>query len=541
MDVELPEIPIIPTLQAVFPNVRDIEAPDATLPPDPGNAPTFEYPDMPTRPVYSLPDLPDIADITIPDMPGLSLPQFEGVEPVNDLNPLQAQFVYSEAPYRSDIFDQIRAKLLQSFQDGGTGLSPEVEQAIWERARYRAQLNIEKHHNEAMNFWASRGFTLPPGVLNARILEAFIEQTRAEADINDKILIQSSNLAQEFEKFYMTTGVQVEQQLRDYSNQVANRTIDAAKAVVQTGIEIFNAQVLSFNAKLEAYKTMASVYETRIRAATLELEAYKTAMEGARIRGELNAQQIEIYKAQLSAVATVVELYKSEMQAAAVRAEIDRLKLDAFKATVDAYSAKVGAKTAEYNLYQARIAGEESKIRLYSEQVKAFAVQMDGAKTHLEAIRTEIAARTDVNRQHLEVYTSDVERYKADSQVEATRVESLIKAYDSSVRAYEADIKAGELDLTAQVEAYKGRLEEAKNKTQLLIKQAEIEMQAFIHNRDLSVEAIKSAAALLAQLAAAALSAINASASGGYNIGESFDLTKAVPTTSTQYQYLYSE
>lgn len=97
------------------------------------------------------------------------------------------------------------------------------------------------------------------------------------------------------------------------------------------------------------------------------------------------------------------------------------------------------------------------------------------------------------------------------------------------------------MDLTAQVEAYKGKLEEARNKATLLLKQAEIELQAFIHNRDLSAEAIKSAAALLAQLAAAALSAINASASGGYHLNESWDRTRAVPTFSTSHQYMYSE
>lgn len=540
VDIQEPEIPVIPTLQAVFPAIADVVVPDATLPGDPGSAPSFEYPDLPIRPSYTLPELGALSDIVVPEMPTVDLPQFDGVEPINDLDPLQAELIYEEATYQSDVFDVMRAKLIQAFTDGGTGLDPEVEEAIWNRAKARAAREIEKAHDEAMTFWSSRGFSIPPGALQARLLEIWIEKTRSEADINDKILIQSSNLAQEFEKFYMTTGVQFEQQLRDHYHQIANRTLDAAKARVQASVDAYNARVTYYNVQLDAYKTQAAVYEAKIRGAVIELDAYKTAMEGARIRGELNAQQVSIYQAQLQAVQTVVDLYKAEMQAAAIRADIDRLKLEAFRATVEAYTAKIGAKTAEFNLYQAQIAGQESKVRLYSEQVKAYATQMDGAKTHLDAIRAKIDAFSEINKGRLQTYSSDVERYKADATVEATRVESLIKAYDSSVNAYATDIKLGELDLTAQVEAYKGRMEEAKSKAGMLLKQAEIELQAFLANRNLTMEATKAAAALLAQLAASALSAINASASGGYHLNESWDRTRAVPTTSTSYSYQYS-
>jgi hypothetical protein len=70
--------------------------------------------EAPKRPAYTLADSPFLEQITISDMPVLNLPQFEGVEPINNLNRLQAQFVFSEALYRSDVFDQLKTKTLRS-------------------------------------------------------------------------------------------------------------------------------------------------------------------------------------------------------------------------------------------------------------------------------------------------------------------------------------------------------------------------------------------------------------------------------------------
>jgi len=69
--------------------------------------------------------------------------------------------------------------------------------------------------------------------------------------------------------------------------------------------------------------------------------------------------------------------------------------------------------------------------------------------------------------------------------------------------------------LDAQVEAFKGRLTQANNQTQLSLKEAEITLQNYLGAMALQTEAAKGGANVSAQIAASALNAINVSASIG--------------------------
>ena len=260
----------------------------------------------------------------------------------------------------------------------------------------------ERTYDEALNFWAARGFSMPPGVLTARLKEALTEQTRADAALNKDIAIEQARLAKEHQQFIISSGLQMESRLMDYANVVAGRAFESAKFTAQIAVDIFNAKVQKYNADLETYKTAAAVYESQVRAGLLELERYKAQLEGVRLSADIQAQAIEVYRLRLAGVETLVNLYRTEMENARIRSDVEMKRIEAFRAKVDAFTARIGAKTAEFNLYQARIAGEQAKAEVYSRQVEAFGRQVDAAKTEADIRIAQAGAVLEADKQKIE-------------------------------------------------------------------------------------------------------------------------------------------
>lgn len=540
-DIEAPTFDDIPRFTGDLPTITWPLAPSTTLPDAPDTPPAMIDINIPSIPSYMLPDVPIFQEIAIPPAPEISFPVFEGVLPVSDLVPPETGFIYNESLYESELGDALRAKILSGIQNGGTGLGSEVEGAIWNQAKLRTASENARLYEEALNFWSARGWTVPPGALSGRLYEVSVEQSRALADVNEKIMIEQARLAQEMEKFITTAGLQLEQQAMNYSNEVANRAFQAARATVEMGIAVFQAKVVWYTAQLEAYKTQATVYEVRIRAELGKIEVFKARIEAAKLQLDMQQAEVQLYIAQLQAVTTMIEIYKAEIQACALISEINKLRLEVFHLQTTIYQVRVQAKVSEYNLYQAQLSGEKAKIEVYSEQVRAYAALIDGFKAQVEAKKTEVDALASVNKGRIDVMLSDVERYKALIGGDVEKVKALADAYRSDSAIYGEDVKLAAADMTAMVETYQGNLAKAKNKTDILLKQAEMELQSFLHNRTLAVEAAKGGANVCAQLAAASMSAVHAGANIGYSGSESTGKSESEQRSeSTQYVYQHT-
>ena len=223
-----------------------------------------------------IPTPPDLDDLIVPDV----------------------SWSFSEDPYRSDIADAISAKLLTYLVDGCTGLSEEVEQAIYDRAKARTELENARIYEQALSFWAARGWSVPPGAANAMITEALTEQTRANADINEKILIEQARLAQNNSQFAITSSLSFEGQMKEFIGQVATRALESAKAAVQMPLEIFKSQIALQIGQMDLYKSEAGAYESLMKALLAEVqvkvEAYKGSLERAKGQTELLLKSAEI-------------------------------------------------------------------------------------------------------------------------------------------------------------------------------------------------------------------------------------------------------
>lgn len=543
-DITVPEFPEIPSFTKEDPTIVYPVAPGTELPDAPADAPPMGEIEVPNVPSYTLPEVPVFAELVLPASPEIAFPTFEATLPDFDLTPPEVAFIYNEALYQSDLADALKAKILNGIEAGGTGLGAEVEGAIWNQAKLRTESENARIHDEALNFWAARGWTIPPGALDGRLYEVSVEQGRALADVNEKILIEQARLAQEMEKFIVQAGLQYEKQVMDYSNEVQNRAFQAARAAVEMSLAVFQAKVVWYNAQVEAYRGIIAAYEVRVRAELGKVEVFKAQIEGAKLQIDVNNAEVQLYLAQLQGVTAIIELYKSQIQAASLKAEINRLKLEVFRLQVQTYQVQVQTKVAEYDLYKAQLSGEQTKVQVYSEMVRAYAVKVDGLKAEIEAKQAQINAVASVNKNRLEAMLGRVERYKALLGVDVEKIKAIASVYEVDGKIYEADVKAVDANMQAQVEVYKGNLARARNQTELLLKKAELDLQSFIQNRQLAIEAARSGANVCAQLAASALSAVHAGANIGYSGSESTSTSEGRSTsesTITSHQHIYNE
>ena len=436
LTISIPAFGDAPTFSMAQPIINIPTAPSSTLPLAPGNAPAFNAPALPAYPVLSLPAVPVFSSINIPGVPNITVPVFSAALPVDDIVAPSAVFAFSEQMYDSAMLDALKLKLMQDLSNGGYGIEPNDELALWQRATEREVRGAEVGVNELIRSFASRGMSMPSGALSAalqRAQQAVMEKT---SSLSREIALKRADMYVENRKFTIEQVRGVEQMLMQYTGSLMERGLNAAKALVELGIASFNARVAKYQVTLETYKAAAQVYESLIRGALLQLESYKAQVEGARLTADVQRIQAEVYRIQLDGVNTLVNLYTAEANAAKILVEIEVAKLDAFKTQVETYTAQVGAKTAEFGMFETQIKGELAKEQVYSTAASAYAVTVDAYKAKAEAADVVLRAQLGANSGTLDAYRSDIARYTAELEAAQISLTTVLSKYDADVKKY---------------------------------------------------------------------------------------------------------
>lgn len=503
----LADVPI-PDFTQVAPTLEIPTTPSSALPTAP-TAPALTDPVLPSAPVLSMPTAPVLTAITLPDVPSIEIPAFTSTLPIDDLVTPTNNFEFYEVAYASELLDELKAKLLYDLQNGGYGIETADEAAMLDRARTRELENALTQMDTIMVDGASRGFPLPPGDITVALQRAQQALQNAVSGVSRDIYIKRADQFVENRKFTIEQAKQLEQILIGYHNSVMERALNAAKAVLEAAIRIFDAQVARYNARLDTYKTDAQVFEARVRAALAQTEVYKVTMEGKRIEGDLQRNQVELYNAQLNGVTTVVNLYKVQMEAAQVQAGIERLRIDAFRALIEAYTSQVQAKVAEFNMFESQIKGEVAKVNAFESQVKAYVATVDGAKAKTDVLVQRLKAEIEVAQQAIEVYKAQALVYKTDIDAQAQTIDAQTKVYGSQVQGASAQANAiGEarrLDLSAREIQSRVTLKNAD----IAIEQAKILLQSLVASAEINVKAGGYAADYYKALIGGAVNSIN--------------------------------
>jgi hypothetical protein len=464
-------------------------------------APEFRAPAMPDRPTYTLPAVPTFTPLATPEIPAVDLPTFTTAEPVDTISAPTYTFQYSEEEYTSELLEALRAKILNDLENGGYGIETTDETRLWERARERELANASAAMAELARSTEAKGYALPPGVYYALMGEAqkaLIENTAAASR---EVAIKRAELFVQNRQFTIQASQQFEQMYIQYVGFRAERALNAAKSLVELGISVYNSHIAKFNLRLEAYRTAAQVYETKIRASIAKLEVFKTQVEAVKLDAERQRIYSEVYATQIKGIETLINIYRTEVDATRVKADIEKVKLDAFKTEIEAYLAQVQAKDVEFKAYTAQLTGEEAKVRLYDSQVRAHATRVAALKAAADVKVSEAELKVQNNRLLVDKYQAEMQRYITDINANSEKVRAQVSRYQGEISAYSAESEATAQGLRLGTEIQKANIELYYKSFQQALENAKFQFEGNLAASKLGLTAAEAGANIHTNLA----------------------------------------
>lgn len=534
-DITVPEPPIDATTLPPMPGFTESPAFDVAPPApvslpvqpgslnaeDPGPAPTLSPLVMPLSP--TLPDLPAFFDIVINEIG--ALPEFAGQDPGDAPQlPDLSSVGFTEVPYVPALLNDMTPVIRRGLASGQI-LDAAIEQALFQRSRERIGKSNRQARQAIDEEFSGRGFKLPPGAWGARHMEQAHQNQDQVADVNRDLTIQFHTEAIKNVQFAIVQGIALEQVLIGQHSAMMDRSLQSARLLLDTHVALHNADVACYNAKIERFKADAAVFRERLSAA---VEAYKAHIEGQKAKADVNRALADVFESQVSAI---IEQYKAAVAAVQAQAEIEKARIEGYRATVQAFGERVNAHKVEWDGYTAAVNAQQAGFRNYEIGVNAYSARVtawaEGERAKSARYDTQLKGATNV----LEAYRARVQGVLARLQVERGRIDAVTAQTDALARMYQADGAIETARNDANTRAFQAAVAYNETRANIQLREAEIKIQDAARLLTAQVEAVRGAAAALAQLAASAMSAVNFSAavsgSGSESSNYSYALSKS--------------
>ena len=317
-------------------------------------APDIDTLDVPLRP--SKPTIPTVAlgsmlDISLPSVPVVDFPELSVTVPVYSFSaPSQWAFTVSDILISDDPFIKAAIdRLTDNINNGGTGLSADVEAAIWARGQEREDQQLEDSTGKVTTMWAKKGFSLPDGMLAHSLSEVQKEFANRRLDLSREISIKQAELEQANLFKSLELAVSLADKLINMLIQYETLVFRGQEATAKYANEYIDLQIKTYASKLEGYKATAQVHESLVRAQIAKVELYKAQIEGEKAIMDVNEQTVKIYSEQLRATAIMMDAYKTEVEAMVAELGIEKAKIEANKIQFDSWAKQVDVNIAKYN------------------------------------------------------------------------------------------------------------------------------------------------------------------------------------------------
>jgi uncharacterized protein (UPF0335 family) len=526
--VETPRIniPAEPTLGSNVrpPTINLGPQPDAFNEARPGPRPTLTPIELPPDPELDDIDLPVLIELNVPDFDPVLLPTFQGVRPVRNFEPIDNTFNFTPVAFNDALLDSTRARL-QQMQQGGTGLPAAIEQALFERAREREERETERAVHEVFADAANRGFDIPPGAALDRVAEVRQQAANRRAGLSRDILIKQHETEVENLRFSVTQGVALVQVLVAQHFQFQELALRAEQTAIEVAVQVLNARIAIFNAEQQAYQTDAQVFRDRIAAARDQVDMYRIRVEAEVAKNQINRDNVQLYAERIRAHNLLVERFRAFIEARRVQSEINEQSLRAYQAEVQAFGELARVHGIEWEAYAAQARAQESKVSLFDSQVRAYATNVSAwaqvAQTRIE----EAKIFTESEGLRLRGFEASVTGARALLEKEQAVIQARLGAYQATSQRMLARTQARQAEEGTRTARLGLQLQENTTRAQLTLEQARINISQMQETARIAITQFDSIARTQAQLAAAALSAINVSASvsAGSSIGVSYN------------------
>jgi hypothetical protein len=430
----------IPSLDATAPLVNIPLAPELDTLAAP-TAPVLRTVVPPDSPVVILPDAPVITAVQFPDEAVVELPTFTQSFPLEpDLLITQTTFDYSEDIVATPILDQVEAKTSDDLTNGGYGIEPDDEQALYDRVRDReTQASISEQESE-LRTSASRGFALPPGVAQQRLDSARQAARERISEANREISTNRAELFRKTRESSLTRGVAIEAERLQYHGFRMERALNGARFAAEFSINVFDAQVRRYNAQLVAYQAFISGYAAQIQSELAKVEIFKIEVEAAVAQQRAKQIEVELYTALVNSQTVRVQLFETQVRAAALEMEIERTKMESFRTEVQAFAELIKGQALELAKFDAQIKAETTKVSVFATQVAAFKSQVDAAQVETAVRNRDVELSIETSRLELQGYQEEIRRYVALVSGESARVAGLVSEYTADTSVYSSAI-----------------------------------------------------------------------------------------------------
>ncbi|MEX2600445.1 MAG: hypothetical protein WD355_02275 [Balneolaceae bacterium] len=512
-DVREAEDIVIPNFAETPPEIDIPQRPSLDIPSEP-TAPSIKSITVPDSPDVELPTLPNLIDIEFPDAPTLQLPRFEQTFPVEpELTLSQTEFSYSEPEYSNDVLDGVEAVLLSDINNGEFGITPDDEEALYDRQKDREIKLYLQREGEILDAFSAKGHLLPTGTV-VNLLESNKQDTMAKiSDVNREVSVNRAELLRRGREFAIQQGLSLnELLLRDFGFK-QERALQAQRFTAEFAIQVLDAKIRRYNARIQAYAAYTSAYSEQLRAELARVEIFRAEIDAARAKQEANTQQIQIYTAQIEAANSIIQLYEAQMRAANLEAEIERNKIEIFRSEIQAFLGKVQARSAQVDLYNTAIRGELAKSEIYQSQVSAYDSQVRAAATRSEVQNRNV--ETDIRKAELEfrTYAAKVEKYRADAETELGRLNTLISQAQIDTDLFKSVLSGLEAVLSADNQLKDLFVRTVQEDTKLDQEATRLQIQQVIEEAKVKLAATETGTQVFNQLVASAQDTLNVLAS----------------------------
>lgn len=503
------------------------EAPRDTIPLPPtlnfGNGPgsfTGVAPTKPTLTTVTVPDAPvlatvarpDLIELDIPEYVPVVIPEFEGIRPTRDFASPINTFVFDEPEYQLAVLNDTKAAILRML-NGDEGYSAPVEQAIFDRAMGREERDAQRAVEESYHDAANRGFDRPPGATAARVAEVRQGVLERRATLSRETMLRADDTQRENLRLAIAQGIALEQTLIGLHNSIYDRLLQAQQTAVRVAIDVFNAEVASFNADQQAYATDAQVYRDRIAAAQQQVDIFRALVEAEKAKADINRELVNAYEAEIRAGLAEVEKYRALVDAKRVESDINSQRIEAFRAEVQAFVGLVDAWGREWDGYRTRTQAEAEKLRAWEIGVNAFTSRI-GAWS--ETQRTEIAkGQFYLSEKDLDLrgYLALLQKFDSALRAETARVGATSEAFQADARMFEAEGRLEDSRQSTNQRTFQLKMEEERTKKELALQSAQVQIQQGIQIAQILLQKLSSLADVYGRLSVSATSAINLGAS----------------------------
>ncbi len=550
VDTALPTVPTFntdvyestltaPVFNSTMPTLNIPTAPDSAMPDEPSNPPAVSDVTIPDAPRLDQPSVPVMESINLPETFTPSqiifeedMPVFSALLPTTDID-------YTEEAFVGTLASSIESQISNVLENGGTGMSTDYIDSVYEKVRLILDQERGIAYGQTMEMFASRGFTLPQGAINAKLSEIDRQFQLEITKLLDGLGAKQLELAYQAGKDYTTLGVQYNTEEGRLWNATNERLFNMAKDVRDAGVVLYNLQVTLYNSKLDAYKSAASVYATALQGESIKAEVYKSQIAGASLLSTLNKNNVDLFVAKIGANNQLVGLYDSQIRAIGATLEVDKTKLQVFSEQVKVYSSKLAAKETEARVYSAQLAAELSKVQVFDADVKAFTAQSEAYMSDAKVLQIKYAARDSQNNAASQLFKGQTDVYLAD--VEATGTENKINfgLKDLEVKNAAASAQVATAELSGDIEEYKSKTAAALSENESKAATYQIEVAAAVEKFKTGIVMLQGNVEVTAQLLSSAMASLNTSVSGAYqgssSASRSWDETKSAPTSHNQH------